>query len=321
MEIEPGIHRIACPFGERVVYCHLIVGEERLVLVDTGMAYSPESNIFPYMISLGLDPADLDLVVISHSDVDHQGGNDTVRRMAPRALFACHILDAPWIESAQALIAGRYSQFERKHDIGYGEAGKAGIAQDCDSHIVMDLHLQGGERYRIGPDHYLTFVHTPGHTWGHIAVFDELSKTMIAGEAALHKAILGLNGKPALPPTYCYIDSYETTLERLVSMDIAAYTPAHWPVQRGNAVKTFILESLAYCRESEEMVLECIRDAPYPITLKQVIAMLNDSLGEWPKSSSSDLAYGLAGHLSRLKNRGLIKEITNETGLCAYQPL
>ncbi len=109
MEIAEGIHRIACPFSGRVVYCHLIVGGDRNILVDTGMAHSPERDIFPYMRRLGMPPERLDLVFIMHSDVDHQGGNDAVRATASDALFACHVLDVPWIESLEALIRGRYS--------------------------------------------------------------------------------------------------------------------------------------------------------------------------------------------------------------------
>ena len=317
MEIAPGIHRMACPFGARVVYCHLIVGEERTVLVDTGMAFSPEQDIFPYMCKIGLKPAALDLVVMTHSDVDHQGGNDPVRQVAPNAQFAGHALDAPWIESADALIAGRYSQFEAKHGIGYGDEGKAGIAKDCQSHVKMDWRLQGGEQYRIGPDHYLTFIHTPGHTWGHTVVFDEQAGTLIAGEAALSTAILGLDGKPALPPTYCDIDTYETTIERLLSMNIPTYSPAHWPVQRGQDVKTFLAGSLNYCRESEQKLLDLLSETPKPLMLKEIISILNDSLGTWPTSSSQDLAYELSGHLQRLLNHGLIVE-TTQAGRAAY---
>lgn len=318
MEIAKGIHRIACTFGERVVYCHVIVGEERTVLVDTGMAYSPEKDIFPYMERIGLGPDRLDLVMITHSDVDHQGGNRPVRQAAPQALFACHVLDAPWIESADALIAGRYSQFEAKHNIGYGDEGKAGIARDCLSDVPMDWHLQGGERYRLGPDHYLTFIHTPGHTWGHMVVLDEPTRTVIAGEAALSSSILGVDEQPALPPTYCYIDTYESTLERLLAMDIAVYSPSHWPVQRDQAVKTFLAGSLSYCRETEQKVYQLLRETSEPLTLKEIIVRLNDALGRWPATASQDLSYPLAGHLQRLLNRGLITE-TTRGGWAAYQ--
>jgi glyoxylase-like metal-dependent hydrolase (beta-lactamase superfamily II) len=317
VEIAPGIYRIACPFGDRVVYCHLIVGGERVVLIDTGMADSPEKHIFPYMRQIGLAPDRIDLVAITHSDVDHQGGNDVIKQAAPRALFACHALDAPWIESPEALIAGRYSQFEAKHGIGPGPQGKAETASACLSHVRMDWHLQGGEEFRIDRDRYLTFIHTPGHSWGHTVVWDEQTGTMIAGEAALWKTILGLHNQPALPPTYCYIDTYEATLERLMAMPIRTYSGAHWPVQKGNDAKAFLAESLAYCRETEQTLLHLLQDAAEPMTLKEIITRLNATLGTWPESSSQDLAYPLAGHLQRLVNRGLIIE-KSRNGHAAY---
>ncbi len=317
-EIAEGIHRITCPFGDRVVYCHVITGEERTVLVDTGMAFTPEQDIFPYMDRIGVSPEGLDLVVVTHSDMDHQGGNDAVKEAAPQALFCCHALDAPWVESVEALIRGRYSQFEAKHDIGYGDEVKRGIAEDCRSHVPMDWRLQGGEQYRIGADRYLTFVHTPGHTWGHTAVWDERTGTVIASEAALSTSILGLHGQAALPPTYCYIDTYETTLERLLSMDIGVYSPAHWPIQRGNAVKAFLSDSLSYCRETEQKVLSLILSASEPLTLKEIIGRLNDTLGKWPTEVKQDLAFALSGHLRRLLDHNLIDE-TERDGLAAYR--
>lgn len=318
MEISEGIHRIACPFGDRVVHCHLILGEEKMILVDTGIASSPQKDIFPYMEKIGVKPEDLDLVFITHSDSDHQGGNDIVRKTAPKALFAAHRLDAPWIESTEALIQGRYSQFESKHNIGYGDDAKLGMAKDCQSTTPMNWHLMGGERYRMGPGHYISFIHTPGHTWGHTVVFDEKTSTMIAGEAALHKAILGLNGKPALPPTYSYIFTYEATLERLLSMDMNTYSPAHWPVKRGPEIQTFLSESLSYSRETEQKLLDLLQKAPTPLSLKQIIHTLNNSLGSWPDSSSQDLAYGLSGHLTWMLSRNLIIE-SHQEDIAFYQ--
>ena len=45
-EIAPRIHRIACMFDEtRVIYCHLLLGRSKSLLIDTGMSYTPERDI------------------------------------------------------------------------------------------------------------------------------------------------------------------------------------------------------------------------------------------------------------------------------------
>src|SRR5436190_20646094 len=116
MEIVPGVHQLTCLFGsKRMIFAYLLVGESASMLVDTGCAHSPAQDILPYMQRIGFDPARLTYVLITHSDVDHQGGNAPMKRAAPNALFMCHNLDLPWIESADALGTGRDSQFEHDH--------------------------------------------------------------------------------------------------------------------------------------------------------------------------------------------------------------
>ena len=42
-----------------------------------------------------------DLVLNTHADVDHFGGNAAMREAAPRACSCAQRLDAAWIESAR----------------------------------------------------------------------------------------------------------------------------------------------------------------------------------------------------------------------------
>ena len=62
MEIRPGIHRIESDLGE-----------QRTVLVDTGLAGTPEEVIVPYLEEIGLGVGDVDEVIVSHADVAHFG--------------------------------------------------------------------------------------------------------------------------------------------------------------------------------------------------------------------------------------------------------
>ena len=99
MEVAPGIHRIEGDLGERYVCQYLLVGDERTLLVDTGLRDMPEQVIAPYLATLGRSLADLDDVLISHADVDHCGGNRALRDAAPDARLLCGEADRAWIES------------------------------------------------------------------------------------------------------------------------------------------------------------------------------------------------------------------------------
>lgn len=306
MEIAPGIHQIKCLFGaNRLVFVYLLIGENAAMLVDTACAHNPEQDILPYMDKIGFDPKRLTYILMTHSDTDHQGGNQPMKKAAPQALFVGHNLDRPWLDSTDALINGRYSQFEQDHGIGYGDAAKASMRVECLS-VPLDLTIEGGERFRLGSDWVVEAVHTPGHTWGHTAVYDPRSKVLIAGEAGLWNAILDNDWNPAMPPTYCYVDTYLATQEHLMAMDIQLYASAHWPNRQGSEVAEFIRESRNYCLLVEQKLLDFARDHG-PYTLREAIFTVGSHLGTWPEGATQDFSYGMLGNLNRLANRGLLK--------------
>ena len=118
MEIAPNVHRIPCVFmGDRVANVHLLVGEESSILLDTCCAHNPAQEILPYMERIGFDRERLSYIIISHSDLDHQGGNAPMKAAAPNAKMFCHTLDRSWIESTEAIMQGRYLQFDAPHGL------------------------------------------------------------------------------------------------------------------------------------------------------------------------------------------------------------
>ncbi|MFN8377384.1 MAG: MBL fold metallo-hydrolase [Anaerolineae bacterium] len=317
MEIAPGIHQIKCLFGgTRMVFCYLLIGESGALLVDTGCAHNPAQDILPYFAEIAFDPAQLTAILITHSDVDHQGGNRPMKAAAPQALLMCHELDRPWIEDGEALIAGRYSQFEADHGIGYGEAGKAGTRRDLDC-CPVDMTLEGGETLRLGQDWAVEFVHTPGHTWGHLAVYDPRSRTLISGEATMGTHIPNDDWTPAMPPTYCYVETYLNTQDRLTAMDIELLASAHWPLQRGPDVGAFIRESRNYCQHVEDRLYELAKEQSF--TLHEAIDTLGPKLGGWPHGANQDFSYGMLGNLNHLTTRGMLIAGRNDEGLMTWR--
>lgn len=316
MEIAPHIHSIPCLFfGTRVVNVYLLIGERHSLLIDTAMKDSPKQEILPYMQSIGFDPARLSYIMMTHSDIDHQEGNPAMRAAAPGALFMCHNLDRPWVESMEALDNGRYRQWNADHGIGQPREGNP---KDYMINVPMDITFEGGEKLRLSPDWAVEIVYTPGHTWGHCGVYDPISKTFIAGESALGVAILDKHWQPALPPTYCYVDTYLATIERLRAMDIETYSGAHWPLMRGNDIGAFLDESKAYALHVEQKLLDTIRHAKRGINLQELIQLLKPELGTWPADQDFNLAFPMHGNLRRLEDRELIRRGRGTDGLVEW---
>lgn len=85
----------------------LVVGARGALLVDTGVAGTPAATVLRALGALGalgLEPADLRHVVITHSDVDHSGGLGALLEAAPAATAIAHRLDVPWIDDVELLI-------------------------------------------------------------------------------------------------------------------------------------------------------------------------------------------------------------------------
>ncbi|MGQ9909370.1 MAG: MBL fold metallo-hydrolase [Candidatus Flexifilum sp.] len=316
MLIAPNIHRIPCKFGgNRISFVHLFVGSEAVLLVDTCCAHNPEQDILPYLAANGIDLARLRYIITSHSDLDHQGGNQPMKAAAPHAVLMCHQFDRAWIEDTEALIAGRYDQFAADHGMIMSEEAKEDTRRQTLS-APVDLTLLGGERIRLSPGWEVEVVHTPGHTWGHLAVYDPVSKTLAAGEAALWTAILNEDFEPAMPPTYCYVDTYLATIDRLLSMDIQIYSPAHWPVQTGPDVAAFLQESRNYCLHLESELLKLA--ASGPITLAGACTALGPRVGRWDRALDSVLQYPLLGNLNSLTARGKLVTGRDERGIMTW---
>lgn len=308
MEIAPGIHRIAAPLGDRIVCLYLLVGDERILLVDTGIDDTPRTALAPYLQQLGLEPNRIDYALITHADLDHMGGNATLREMSPTTRFLCHELDRPLIESTEALIRYRYGEFAADHGIVDSEETKAWTRANARG-VPIDLGLSGGETIRLGPNWQVEVLHTPGHSRGHLTVYDPRGRAAIIADAALWNAVLTKEGAPAFPPTYRYLETYLATIQRLQGMPVETLLTSHYPVYRGPAVAEFLAESRAFAERVDAALREELRGAPTPRTTKELIAALSPFLGKWPDTAAPNLAFPLMGHLERLQQyRQIIAE-------------
>jgi glyoxylase-like metal-dependent hydrolase (beta-lactamase superfamily II) len=306
VEVVPGIHRIEAPFGDRIVCMYLFVGDEHALLVDTGIESHPREHVLPYLETHAIPPEKIQYVLTSHADVDHMGGNAAMRGVVPRALFMCHELDRPLIESIDRMIEERYGEFAADHGLADSEELKdwyRTVAQG----VPTDLTVTGGEKIRLGPNWDVEVLHTPGHSRGHVSIHDPRSRAVVIADASLWNAVLTKEGKPAFPPTYRYVDTYLATIQRLQGMPIETLLTSHYPVYRGSAVAEFLGESRAFVERVDAVLREELRRSPTPPTTRELIAELSPRLGTWPASAAPALAFPLMGHLERLHQFGLVQ--------------
>ncbi|MGZ8512341.1 MAG: MBL fold metallo-hydrolase [Candidatus Limnocylindria bacterium] len=276
MEVAPGIHRIEGDLGERYVCQYLLAGEERTLLVDTGLRDMPEQVIAPYLAGMDLSLADLDDVLISHADVDHCGGNRSLRDAAPKARLLCGEADRAWIESNAAMLAGNYRWYEA---YGFGPAPEdiTFLEHELGGDTPVDATLSGGERLRLGSSWDVEVLALPGHTPGHLGLWDVRSGAAIILDAALADGVCDRDGNRLIPPRYYSAAGYEATIRRLRALEPSLLLTAHYPVMERDEARAFLDRSLAF--------VDAVRDAVRA-------GVQNGTTDLWPLTQAVDAAVG-----------------------------
>jgi glyoxylase-like metal-dependent hydrolase (beta-lactamase superfamily II) len=291
MEVAPGIHRVEGDLGERYVCQYLLVGEERTLLVDSGLREMPSTVIAPYLQSLGLGLADVDDVLISHADVDHCGGNRLLRSLAPRARLWCGEADRAWIESNAAMLAGNYRWYE---PYGFGPSADdvAFLEHELGGDAPVDVGLRGGETLRLGPSWRVEVLALPGHTPGHVGLWDPRSGAAIIIDAVLCDGVCDRAGNRLIPPRYYSARDYEATIRRVRALDPSLLLTAHYDVMDRAAAGAFLDRSLAFVGAVRAAVV-----GAETRELRDLTQAVDAAVGPFP-SFTHELAASVRAHLA-----------------------
>jgi glyoxylase-like metal-dependent hydrolase (beta-lactamase superfamily II) len=277
-EVARGIHRIESDLGERFMCQYLLVGPERVLLVDTGLAGTPREVLEPAFAQIGARPTN---VLISHADLDHCGGDRAFRELNQAARIVCGAEDRRWIESNDAMLRENYLWHEAYGFPEPDEAGRRELLAQLGGDQPVDETLRGGERLRLGDDWEVEILHLPGHTYGHLGLWDARSRTAIAIDAVLYDGIYDRSGNKLIPPRIYTLDGYRATIEKLRALDALLLLTAHYPVVQGREVEAFLDVSRAWADRVEEIARDGVAEGVtglWPLTER-----VNERLGPYPE--------------------------------------
>jgi glyoxylase-like metal-dependent hydrolase (beta-lactamase superfamily II) len=281
MEIAQGIHRIESGLGVRFMAQYVLTGTARTLLVDTGMPFTPADALSPYMESIGLTLDAIDDVLISHADLDHSGGNRALRDLHPGARFACHELDRRWIESNDAMVAENYLWHEPYGFERPDEAGLAELKAMCGGDAPIDEGLRGGETIRLQDGWRVEVLHLPGHTRGHIGVWDSRSRAAIVIDAVLERGIYSNAGELLIPPRIYDLAAYRETIRKIRALEPDLLLTAHYPVMDGSAAREFLDRCLDFTYEVENAVRAEVAAGTHG--LRELTDRMNEQFGPYPE--------------------------------------
>jgi glyoxylase-like metal-dependent hydrolase (beta-lactamase superfamily II) len=169
---------------------YLIRGE-RPCLVETGTAPSAPL-VRDALAALGIGPADLATVVVTHIHLDHAGGTGDIAAMFPAAEVVVHELGARHLADPSRLMSSARMVYGDELDGLFGALAPtpAERIRAVETRGVVDLG--GGRRL---DSHY-----SPGHARHHVGLVDSATGDLYVGDAAgIYIQETG-DMRPATPP-------------------------------------------------------------------------------------------------------------------------
>ena len=294
---------------------YLFAGREWSLLFDVGVDGTAQKDLVPYLSGTGLDPKRIRWAVISHADVDHFGGVASLRELNPDTICVAHRLDADLVSDYATYEARRARGFREPWGLDESPEGLA-WTRSVTREGPMDMAVTGGERVGLGGGWELEILHVPGHTYGHLAIFDPRSRALVVADAVLGDMVPHADGRPAFPPTYRYVESYLATIGRCEALRPEVLLTAHYPTMPSDAASDFLARSRMFVEKVDEVVLdELDRAGGIGLTLHDLLARANPRLGSWPSEGTEvALAFPVVGHLERHLALGRIQAWRSENG-------
>lgn len=300
LEVVPGVHRIRTDYQDRYLFQHVLVGSHTVLIVDAGVPETPPEHLFPFLD--GLVSTHEFQLLISHCDADHCGGAAALQRRYPRLLTLAHTLDAPLISDPERNLAQRYQEMEGC-GVAYSPERQALLLANLGEPPRIDRLLVGGERLVLSDEWYVDLIHAPGHTAGHMAVWDASSAVAVITDACLGSAVPTREGHPAFAPTYRYTKPYRDTIATVRELSATLLLTSHFPLIERADVGVFLDASADFTFAVERFLLRELGRGV--VTLPSLIGAVGSAIGDWPQERNMELWYCFQGGLETLADRSL----------------
>ncbi|GAA2862196.1 MBL fold metallo-hydrolase [Pseudonocardia halophobica] len=310
--VVPGVHRIPLPLplsGLRAVNVYVLDDPEGPTLVDSGWAGGTgRETLTTRLRELGLAPADISRIVVTHAHHDHY-----TQALALRLDHPVQVLlgrgEAPSVAAMRSRgeVAAPQEGLLRRAGarelaVAMGMHQKAEDAADDAPWGEPDRWLDDGEIVRAG-GRDLEVRATPGHTRGHIVLRDAALGALFSGDHVLPHITpsIGYERAPEPAPLRSYLDSLRLVRDLPDTLQL----PAHGPVTP--SVHTRVDELLEHHAQRLAAALDQVRagaDTAYGVASKLPWTRRQKRIDELETEHAALAVLEIAAHLDVLVTAG-----------------
>jgi len=269
LALPRGVRRVRLPMPRnplREINGYLLEGDAGYVLVDCGFDDDEVLDALRAALTeAGVGLEDVRTLVVTHHHADHYGLAGTLVRLG-RLRLMMHRLDWLFIRTrltdVQAYHRSAVEWLQRNGlpPRDYPDDERRALEQTRRFQVVAPHEeLDDGARIPVGAGEY-EVIWTPGHTPGHICLFDSRQRLLLSGDHVLDPITPSVSywrpdaGNP--------LGDYLASLGKVADLDAELVLPAHGEPFTG--LRRRVDELRAHHAEREAAVLDALAGAPAP---------------------------------------------------------
>jgi glyoxylase-like metal-dependent hydrolase (beta-lactamase superfamily II) len=229
-KILPGLHRVVVPLPGnplKEINSYVLTSRDRNLIIDTGMK-RPECQ---EVLEAGLDEIGVDLertdFIATHLHADHAGLISTLIRNGSRAFMGALDAQVMRIDFADLSKTVPLSEYAVRSGFPAEEVRKSLHNHPGNKYsgqrVVDYTPLEGGETFEVG-GYRLEVVATPGHTNGHIALYEREKKLFFSGDHVLGDITPNIQ---AWSDEHDPLATYLASLAKVELLDVDLCLPGH----------------------------------------------------------------------------------------------
>jgi glyoxylase-like metal-dependent hydrolase (beta-lactamase superfamily II) len=319
-EILPSLYRIKVPLPGsplKATNSYVIKGTERSLIIDTGWN---REDCMMALIS-GLEECNIDLgqadFFITHMHADHSGLVSTLAREGAKIYFGQ--ADAEIMRSSTPEHWERMVDFARKCGFPREELERAignhpGRRYSPNNSLDFCI-LQDGDTIGIA-DYLFECIETPGHTPGHICLYEPSKKIFICGDHILVDITpnITLSSEGQNP-----LKEYLMSLDKVYNLDVELVLPGHRRIFKDQKKRIRELKEHHQARlEEVTSILRKGKQDAFQVASQMTWDIGCKSWGSFPPAQKL-FAFGEAlAHLKYLEEEGKVERQIEGQGLVFF---